>query len=141
MLNLWSPISHPSVWGTWSRGWAHSIANPWVPISSPLTNILFVFSYNLHIISKNCQLPAPCVPRSVKHVWTEGGRRFKPHGNTILFATAHVVPTRENRRCSPRYLDSCTHVHWLALAGRAARLAAAISRVNRFILAMLSGGK
>ena len=41
VLNLWSPICDPSVWVRGSRGWAHSIARPWVPTSSPLTHMVY----------------------------------------------------------------------------------------------------
>ena len=46
VLNLWSSIYDPSVWGTWGSGWTHSEARLWVPISSPLTHMVYLFPFS-----------------------------------------------------------------------------------------------
>ena len=42
VLNLWSPIYDPSVWGTWGSGWAHSVVRPCIPISSLLIHMAYL---------------------------------------------------------------------------------------------------
>ena len=42
VLNLWSPIYGPSVWGTWRSGWTHLVARTCIPISSLLTHMVYL---------------------------------------------------------------------------------------------------
>ena len=49
VLNLWSPICDPLVWGTWGPGMSSFVIRPWVLFSSPLTNMVYLLPYSSYL--------------------------------------------------------------------------------------------
>ena len=49
VLNLWSPIYDLSVFGMWGSGWAHSVSRPCIPISSPLTHMVYLLPFSSYL--------------------------------------------------------------------------------------------
>ena len=59
VLNLWSPIYDPSVWGTWGSGWPHSVARPCIPVSSPLAHMAYLLPFLSYLADSKCVSSRP----------------------------------------------------------------------------------
>ena len=72
MLNLRSPIYNPSVWGyVWGRGWARSTDHPWVPISSLLTHMVYLFPFLSYLASSKSVSAHPSNPDTMTNTAQE----------------------------------------------------------------------
>ena len=61
--------------GTWGRGWAHSIARPWIAISSPLTHGLSLIVFSYLAGSKSVSAPDTMTNTGLEAIASSSGKK------------------------------------------------------------------
>ena len=97
----------PPVWGVRrevDRGWAHSIAHPWVPISSPLTHIVYLVPFLSYLAGSKSVSTRPSDPDTMT--------------NTALkaFASSNSKNRTDKPEIFPSDLFVC-HANWVVEYG------------------------
>ena len=102
VLILWSLICSLSVWVLGSRGWAHSIARPWVPTSSPLTHRVHHLPFWSYLASSKSGSARPPVCMPVRPGYDDKYRfRFvERHGFCIPFRQEKGREYRDRKMAS-----------------------------------------
>ena len=101
VVNLWSLICHPSVLGMWGRRRAHSVAPAWIPISSPLTQMVYLLPFLSYLAGSKSVSVRPPDLDTMRNTVLEA--IASPSGKTV--STSVITTPRDTA-----YTSSCVVV-------------------------------
>ena len=103
-----TPTYYPSVWGTWGQGWAHSVARPWVHISSPLTHMVYLLTFFSYLTGSKSVSGHPSVRPRHDDKYRSESYRFVEQQKSLADQRKKIRRRRDRR---PQKRSQPPHYH------------------------------